>query len=200
MGGVRPNRSAILCEIKISPPFAYRQQGTERKEHQEEAPMKDGSDLDYPLPIFLSGHVDEPEEWSLSRVLKAGIAIITVVTVSAIIAITITLGNPVTVFADATAQLAHISAPRPTIQLAADTSVTRSIADAQVPATTANAAPTQEEVAAAPDPITQSQIGNSEPQSDDLLGKFQAWAGKQNVPLQKSVLNARAEMRHVKQP
>ena len=167
--------------------------------------MKDGFDLDHPLRFFLSGHVDEPEQWNWSRVLKAGIAIIAVVTVSAIIAITITWGNPVKVFTDATAQLAHISAPQhvidqttPTFQSTADTSVTLSTADAQVPAPTADTAPTHDEVAAAPEPVAQSQMGNNEPQSDDLLRRFQAWAGKEKASVEKSVLNARAEMRQVK--
>jgi hypothetical protein len=207
--------------------------------------MKDDFDLDHPLPIFLSSHADEPEQRRSSRVLKAGIAITTVATVSAIasttvvtvsaIAITLTLGNPVKVFAVATAPFADISAPRhvieqttSAIQSTADTSVTRSIVDAQVSAQAADAAPTHDEVAAAHELVVQSQMGNDEPQSDALFKQFQAWATKKDTraqntvqpvqvalaqvaenssaserPVQKqrktrSLLNARAEMRHIR--
>jgi hypothetical protein len=207
--------------------------------------MKDDFDLDHPLPIFLSGHADEPDQRMSSRVLKAGIAITTVVTVSAIaittvvtvsaIAITLTLGNPATVFAVATAPFADISAPRhvtkqmtSTIQSTADTSITQSIVEAQVSAPTAAAAPTHDEVGAPHELVAQSQLENDEPQSDALFKRFQVWATKEDTraqntvqlvqvtpaqvaensseperPVQKqtktkSLLNARAEMRHTR--
>ena len=71
-------------------------------------PTRDGSDPNHPLPLFLSGHADEFEQWGTSRILKASILVIAVMVSG--IAIALSLGNPVEVFADATASLTDNSA------------------------------------------------------------------------------------------
>ena len=55
-------------------------------------PIRDGSDPNHPLPLFLSVHADELEQWGTSRILKASILVIAV-SVSGI-GIALSLGNP----------------------------------------------------------------------------------------------------------
>ena len=100
-------------------------------------PIRDGSDPNHPLPLFLSGHADEFEQWGTSRILKASILVIAVMVSG--IAIALSLGNPVEVFADATASLTDNSAvqrgaiePTPTIQSTAGVQPIQSPADVQV--------------------------------------------------------------------
>ena len=155
-------------------------------------PIRDGSDPNHPLPLFLSGYADELEQWGTSRILKASILVIAV-TVSGI-AIALSLGNPVKVFADATASLTDNSAVQrgankstPTIRSAASAQPIQSPADVQVPTPTPGGAPARDEIAAVPEPANQAQTENNEPPSGTLLRQFQAWAAKEDARARKPV-------------
>jgi hypothetical protein len=154
-------------------------------------PIRDGSDPHHPLPLFISGHADELEQWA-SRILKASILVIAV-TVSGI-AIALSLGNPIKVFADATASLTDNSAVQrsanestPTIQSAAGIQPIQSSADVQVHTPTPGGAPARDEIAAVPEPANQAQTENNEPPSGTLLRQFQAWAAKEDARAHKPV-------------
>jgi hypothetical protein len=181
-------------EIKISPLFGPRYQGNGRQEERAEAhpmPMNDGFDPDQSLPSFLSGHADEQERQGTfehelrgtSRILKASILVIAVAVSG--IAVTLALGNPVKVFADATASLLDNSAA----QRGADqsTPAVPSAADAQLSAPPSAGAPMQDVFAAVAEPADQAQPENSEPQSEALFSQFQAWAAKQDAQAEKPV-------------
>jgi hypothetical protein len=148
----------------------------------------------HPLPLFLSGHADELEQWGTSRILKAGILVI-VVTVGGI-AIALSLGNPIKVFADATASLtdnsavqrgANESTPTPTIQSIAGVQPIQSLADVQAPTPTPGGAPARDEIAAVREPANQAQTENNEPPSGILLRQFRAWAAKEDARAHKPV-------------
>ena len=155
-------------------------------------PIRDGSDPNHPLPLFLSGHADEFEQWGTSRILKASILVIAV-SVSGI-GIALSLGNPVKVFADATASLTDNSAAQrdaiestPTIQSTAGVQPIQSPADVQVSTPTPGGAPAREEIAAVREPANQAQTENNEPPSGTLLRQFQAWAAKEDARAHKPV-------------
>jgi hypothetical protein len=154
-------------------------------------PIRDGSDPHHPLPLFISGHADELEQWA-SRILKASILVIAV-TVSGI-AIALSLGNPVRVFANAAASLTDNSAVQrganestPTIQSTAGVQPIQSPADVQAPTPTPGGAPARDEIAAVPEPANHAQTENNEPPSGTLLRQFQAWAAKEDARAQKPV-------------
>ncbi|MGY8668515.1 hypothetical protein Q3C01_39955 [Bradyrhizobium sp. UFLA05-109] len=130
-------------------------------------PTKDSFDPDYPLPIFLA---DEPEQQGIgkardraavisSRVLKTcGL----VATATAIGIAILSVGNPVTLFADvtdsiakATASLVDKSALQP--GTARSISTIQSTGDAQTLPPTAKDAPTRDEIADASEPAGQTQ-------------------------------------------
>jgi hypothetical protein len=111
-------------------------------------------------------------------------------------------GNPAKVFADIKASLTNISALQPdTVQ---STPTIQTTADAQASAPTPGGAPVRDEVAAVAEPANQAQMKNNEPSSGALLGQFQAWAAKQDMPTQvepvRPVQDARAEIRSVQNP
>lgn len=154
-------------------------------------PTKDGFDPDHPLPLFLSA--DEPEQQGVgkvwdravisSRVLKAGILVATATGIGIAI---LSVGSPVTLFADVTASLVDKSAPQPdTVQSTpiVQSAAIQSTADAEALPPTAKGAPTRE-IAAASEPAGQSQTENSEPSSEALFMQFQAWAAEQDTRAQ----------------
>ena len=155
-------------------------------------PIRDGSDPNHPLPLFLSVHADELEQWGTSRILKASILVIAV-SVSGI-GIALSLGNPVKVFADATASLTDNSAVQRganestlTIQSTAGVQPIRLPADVQAPTPTPGGALARDEIAAVPEPANQAQAENNEPPSGTLLRQFQAWAAKEDARAHKPV-------------
>ena len=160
-------------------------------------PTKDGFNPDHPL--FLA---DEPEQQGIgkawdrvavisSRVLKASILVATATAIGIAI---LSVGNPVTLFADVTASLVDKSALQPGTDQSTPT--IQSTADAQALPPTAKNAPTRDEIAAASEPAGQSQTENSEPASEGLFRQFQAWAAEKDAqvgPVQ-SVQDAPAQV------
>jgi hypothetical protein len=140
-------------------------------------PTEDGFDSDLPLPLFLSGHTDENKQQGSLLLLNAGILVMTATLVG--IAITLSWGNPVKVFASVTASPTDFSARWP----GTDQSTTKIQlpSDAQGSTPTATDAPVRGEIAAASAPANQSQTGNNEPPAEVLFGQFQAWAAKGNA-------------------
>jgi hypothetical protein len=174
-------------------------------------PMKDGFTPDDPLPLFVSKHADEYEQQGIGevwdgavispRVLTTGILVATVAAIGITILLT---GNPVTLFADVTASLidkspVDKSAPQPdtdpstpTVQsTATQSAVIQSAADAEPSPPAAKDAPTRDEIAAAPEPASQSQTEAGESQADSgaqsheaLFKQFQAWAAEKDARAQ----------------
>ena len=158
-------------------------------------PTEDDFTSDHSLPLFLSGHADEPEERGSLLLLNASIFVLVASLVG--MAIILSLGNPAKVFADIKASLTDISALQPgtvqstptipsapTVQSAAEAQAVQSTADAQALPPTAKDAPTRDEIAAAPEPAGQSQTENSEPASEALFRQFQAWAAEEGIRAQ----------------
>jgi hypothetical protein len=169
-------------------------------------PTKGDFTPDYPLPVFLSQHADQPQQLGIgiasdravisSRILKTSILVIT----AAAIAI-VWMENPVALFASVTASLVDISA----FQLGADqsTPTIQSTAGAEAASPTARDTPpvnsganpesallsddktaarnalTRDEIAAAFKPADQSRTENTS--ADALLKQFQAWAADEDV-------------------
>jgi hypothetical protein len=163
----------------------------QRKHHP--MPTKDGFVPDDPLRVFLSVHADEHEERGSLLLLNASILVLVASLVG--MAIILSWGNPVKVFADVTASLTNISALQPgtdqstptipsapTVQLAADAQAIQSTADAHALPPTASGEPTRNKVPAASEPADQSQTENSEPTSEALFKQFQAWEAEQDAP------------------
>ena len=96
-------------------------------------PTRDGFSPDHPVPLFLA---DEPEQQGIgkaryravivSRVLKASILVATATAIGIAI---LSVGNPVTLFADVTASLVDKSALQP--ETDQSTPTIQSTADAQ---------------------------------------------------------------------
>src|SRR5260370_7775403 len=74
-------------------------------------PTEDDFTSDHSLPLFLSGHADEPEERGSLLLLNASIFVLVASLVG--MAIILSLGNPAKVFADIKASLTDISALQP---------------------------------------------------------------------------------------
>jgi hypothetical protein len=167
--------------------------------------IKDGFNPDHRLPRFLA---DEPEQqvmgkaWDRavisSRVLKASIWAAAATALGIAI---LSVGNPVTLFADVTASIADVKASlvdKSALQPGTDQSAPtiQSTADVQALSPTAKDAPPREEIAAASEPAGQSQTENSEPASEGLFRQFQAWAAEKDAqvgPVQ-SVQDAPAQV------
>lgn len=145
--------------------------------------MEDGFNPDDPLPLFLSDRAGEPRERGLLLLLNAIILVITIILMG--IAITLSLGNPITVFEDIKASLTDNSALQP--QPVQSTPTIQSTADAQALPSTARGA--RDETATASNTADQSQGDLSEAPSDALFRQFQAWAAKQD---------ARPQVEHVR--
>jgi hypothetical protein len=131
------------------------------------------------LPVFLSGHADEHEQEGSLLLLNASILVMTATLVG--IAITLSWGSPVRVFADVTASRTDFSARWPGTDQS--TPKIQSTA-AQGSAPTAGGAPTRDEIAAASEPASQSQTKISEPPAEALLKQFQAWAAEKDAQAQ----------------
>jgi hypothetical protein len=156
-------------------------------------PTKDDFYPDHPVPLFLADEpehlADEPEQQDIgkawdraaisSRVLKASILVATATAIGIAI---LSVGNPVTLFADVTASLIDKSALQPGTDQSTPT--IQSTADAQALPPTAKDAPTRDEIAAAPESAGQSQTENSEPSSEALFRQFQAWAAEKDAQAQ----------------
>jgi hypothetical protein len=142
--------------------------------------MKDDFTSDHPLPLFLSSHADEHEERGSLLLLNASILLL----VASLVAMAIILlwGNPVKVFADATASLTNISALQPSIDQSTPTipsaPIVQLAADAQALPPTTSGPPTRNENGAASEPADQSQTDISEPTSETLFKQFRAWAAE----------------------
>jgi hypothetical protein len=170
-----------------------------------------GFSPDYPLPLFLAG---EPEQQDVgkawdravfsSRVLKAGILVTAATAIAMGIAV-LSVGNPMTLFANVPA-LADVTASvvdKSALQLGPDqsTPTIQSTADAQPLAV--RDAPTRDEIAAASESAGQSQSENSESSSEALFREFQAWAAEKDAhpqvgpvqSVQEVAENARAHRR-----
>ena len=147
---------------------------------------EDGFAPDDPFPIFLSEHAEEPEQpgvrkaWDgaviSSRILKTGILVVTVAAIDFAI---LSVGNPVALFANATASLVDISALQP--GTGQSTPTIQSMAGAQALPPTARDAPTHDEITAALEPADQSQTEIRQPSAETLLKQFQAWAAEQET-------------------
>lgn len=148
-------------------------------------PTKDGFYPDH-SPLFLA---DEPEQEGIgkawdravipSRVLKASILVATAAAIGIAI---LSVGNPVTLFADGTASLVDKSALQPGTDQS--TPPIQSTADAQALSLAAKDVPTRDEIAAASESAGQSQTENSEPPSEALFRQFQAWAAEKDAQAQ----------------
>jgi hypothetical protein len=148
---------------------------------------KDGFEPDHPLPLFLARHADELEQRGTSRILKASILIIAAAALSAL-AITLSLENPIKVFADATASLVdNLALSRIANQ---STPAIQSAADAPASSPTPGGTPARDEIAAGPAPANQDQSANNDPPPGTLLKQFQDWAAKDDAQPQEPVQQA----------
>ncbi|WP_027523435.1 hypothetical protein [Bradyrhizobium sp. Ec3.3] len=168
-------------------------------------PTKDSFDPDYPLPLFLA---DEPEQQGIgkaweraavisSRVLKASILVATATAIGIAI---LSVGNPVTLFADVTASIADVTASlvdKSALQPGTDRSMStiQSTADAQALPPTAKDAPTRDEVAAVSEPAGQSQPG-----TDRSTSTIQSTADAQALPPTATDAPTRDEAAAVSEP
>jgi hypothetical protein len=133
---------------------------------------KDGFPPEYPIPLFLSYHAEEPEQPGIgkacdravisSRILEKSML---VATAAATVFAILSVGNPTVLFEDAMASV------EPT-------------AGAQALPPTARDAPTRDEIAAAFKTAYQSQTEIDQPPAEALLKQFQAWAAEQDARAQ----------------
>jgi hypothetical protein len=141
-----------------------------------------------PTPLFLSDYAEEPEQpdieaWDRavisSRILKASILVVTVAAIGFAI---LWLGNPLMLFANATASLVATSAP----QDGTDQSTTtiQSTAGTQGLPPTARDTPTRDEIAAAFKTAGQTQTEIPQAPTEPLLNQFQAWAAEEDARAQ----------------
>ena len=171
-------------------------------------PTKDGFDLDYPLPLFLTDErdqqvlTDEPDQQGIGKAWDPAViwprllnATILVATATAITIAILSVGNPVALFADVTASVADNSAVQPGTDQATPT--VQSTADAKALPLTAKDAPSRVEMAAASEPAAQHQPENGELSPEALFREFQAWAAEQDaqakVAVQQPVQDAPAK-------
>ena len=174
----------------------------------------DGFPPDDSFPLFLSEHAEEPEQpgiektWDRpvisSRILKTSILLVTATAIDFAI---LSIGDPVALFANVTASQVDISALQPGTGQSMPT--IQSTAGGQALPPIARDAPTRDEIAAAIEPIGQSQIEIRQPSVEDLLKPFQAWAAEEDAraqvepvqPVQDArvqvVQNARAQVRPI---
>lgn len=181
-------------------------------------PTKDGFTPDYPLPVFLAEHGEEPEQPDIgkardravisSRILKTGVLVVTAAAIGVAI---LSAGNPAVPFANIMASLVDTSALQP----GTDQSTPAIQSTAQALQPTATDAPTREKIAAPVEPANQIAAESSEPPAEDLLRQFQTWKAEEDtrapvVPVQpvqpvqdgqddraQVVEDARAPVRHI---
>jgi hypothetical protein len=145
------------------------------------------------VPLVLSEHAEDSEQpdigkaWDMavisSRILKASIL---GVMAAAIVFAILSVGNPVALFANATAFLVATSAPQQGTD--SSTPIIQSAAGAQALPPTASEAPTGDETAATFETADQKPTEIRQPPAETLLSQFQAWAANED---------ARAEARPV---
>jgi hypothetical protein len=167
---------------------------------------KDWFDPDHPLPFFLCDGEpdllcdDEPEQGigndkAVIPLREQGIgndravislrfvlASILVATATATGISILSAGNPLMLFADATASLADKSAPQPSTDQSTpiiQSVVIQSTADAAALPPTAQDVPTRE--INAPEPASQSNKENDEASKEELFREFQAWKAEQDA-------------------
>jgi hypothetical protein len=157
---------------------------------------KDGLPSDDPAPLFLSDRAEEPEQpgigkaWDRaaisSRILKTSILVVTAAAI--VFAI---LGNPIALFAKATASLVGQPGTGQQFQAwaaeqdaRARTTIIQSTTGAQALPPTARDAPTRAEIVAAFNAAHQSQTETRQPPAEALLKQFQAWATEQDAQAQ----------------
>jgi hypothetical protein len=151
-------------------------------------PTKDSFNPEHHLPRILA---DEPEQQGMakarvraviaSRVLNASIWAAAATALGIAI---LPLGNPVTLFADLKASIADVKASlvdRSALQPGTDQSapIIQSTADVQALSPTAIEAPAREEIAAASEPVGETE--NGEPAFEGLFRQFQDWAAEKNA-------------------
>jgi hypothetical protein len=178
-------------------------------------PTADGFTPDHALPHFLAERADEPRQQCIgkasdkavigSRIIKT---IIVAIAATAIGIAILSVGNPVTLFADLAASRVDVSALQPRPDLS--TPAIQSTADAQALPPIGGATPTRDEFAAAVEPADKSQTEIGESPSEALLKQFEAWAASENSPAQvgsvqpvqvaplQAVQNARAPVRPIR--
>ena len=146
---------------------------------------KDGFASDDPVPLFLSDHAEEREPPATGKVwYRAAISSrnlktsILVVTAAAIVFTILAVGNPIALFANATASLVGISAPQS--GTGQSTPAVQSTSSAQA-SPAARDAPTRAEIVAAFNNAHQSQAEIRQPPAEVLLEQFQAWATEQDA-------------------
>jgi hypothetical protein len=145
------------------------------------------------VPLFLSEHAEDSGQpdiekaWDIaviaSRILKASILGVMAAAIGFAI---LSVGNPVALFANATAFLVATSAPQDGTDHS--TPIIQSTAGAQALPPTASEAPTRDETAAPFETADQKQTEIRQPPAEALLSQFQAWAANED---------ARAEVRPV---
>ena len=162
-------------------------------------PTNDGFTPDHPLPVFLSGHAEEPEPPCIgkasdgaivsSRILKTGLLVVTATAIGILL-----VENPVGLVTDVTASLMDIVPLRPGTDQSTPT--IPSTADAQALPPTASDAPRREEIAGAFEPAGQSRTEASQPPAEALLEQFKAWAAEEDARAQvaEPVQDARARV------
>lgn len=131
---------------------------------------KDDFPLDVPPPLFLSNHAEEPEQQP--GVGETWDRAVLVVTAAAIVFAVLLVGNPLAIFANATASLVATSAPQdgmPSIQ---------STPGAEALPPTPRERPTGDEIAAAIKNAYQSRT------TEALFKEFQAWAAEEDARAQ----------------
>jgi hypothetical protein len=94
----------------------------------------------------------------------------------------LSVGNPIALFASATASLAGISAPQS--GNGQSTPAIQSTASAQALQPAARDAPTRDEIVATFKTAHQSQTEIRQPPAEASFKQFQAWAAEQNAPAQ----------------
>jgi hypothetical protein len=138
-------------------------------------PTEDEFTPDQPLPLFLAGH----ERGSL-LLLNVIILVITAILVG--MAISLSLGNPLKVYADIKASPTAISTLQP--DTAQPTLAIQSTTDSQALPPTARVASTRDEIPATFDSADRGQGENSAAPPGALLNQFQTWATKENARAQ----------------
>jgi hypothetical protein len=138
------------------------------------------------VPLFLSEHAENSEQpdiekaWDIavisSRILKA--SIFGVVAAAIVFAIH-SMGNPVALFANATAFLVATSAPQDGAENS--TPIIPSTAGVQALPPTASEAPAGDETAAPFETADQKQTEIRQPPAEVLLSQFQAWAANEDA-------------------
>jgi hypothetical protein len=157
------------------------------KRRHQPMPTEDGFSPDDPMPLFLAG---KPEQQGIGKVWdrvvissRAFKASILVATATAIGIAILSVGNPVTLFADVTASRVAKTALQPGTDQSMPTN--QFTADAQALPPIAKDAPTRDEIVAAFEAAGLSQTEkNGEPSSEALFRQFQAWAAEKDAQAQ----------------